>query len=273
MNSERVSYRCARERWSCLRSGFSACRGSSRNPAAICRLLLFSDVADVRQHFLAEQFERFHQLIGIFRARGLERQIDDAGAYLVAALLQLRDYLVRPTAEIDRQHPVDIGWPPPLASDVALIEFQQRGADPGLQREHRLPRILCQHLLRLLAGLGDQDVGAVDDLVRLRLPTVARALFLVVAGHLAHCVEWAERHAEADMVPRRKVAGLAAGAEGIHRRQRLLQRLWPDRKSTRLNSSHLVISYAVFCLKKKIAPQYQFAFWRSVRDANSCEAL
>src|SRR5256885_13228713 len=26
---------------------------------------------------------------------------------------------------------------------------------------------------------------------------------------------------------------------------------WQDRKSTRLNSSHLVISYAVFCLKKK----------------------
>src|SRR5256885_13273352 len=26
-----------------------------------------------------------------------------------------------------------------------------------------------------------------------------------------------------------------------------------DRKSTRLNSSHLVISYAVFCLKKKIS--------------------
>src|SRR5438132_5831506 len=28
-----------------------------------------------------------------------------------------------------------------------------------------------------------------------------------------------------------------------------------DRKSTRLNSSHTVISYAVFCLKKKICPQ------------------
>ena len=27
----------------------------------------------------------------------------------------------------------------------------------------------------------------------------------------------------------------------------------PDRKSTRLNSSHVVISYAVFCLKKKNA--------------------
>src|SRR5690606_39892602 len=28
-----------------------------------------------------------------------------------------------------------------------------------------------------------------------------------------------------------------------------------DRKSTRLNSSHVKISYAVFCLKKKITPQ------------------
>src|SRR5256885_10759612 len=31
----------------------------------------------------------------------------------------------------------------------------------------------------------------------------------------------------------------------------------PDRKSTRLNSSHLVISYAVFCLKKKKNPVMQ----------------
>src|SRR5256885_13864304 len=31
----------------------------------------------------------------------------------------------------------------------------------------------------------------------------------------------------------------------------LLNSASPDRKSTRLNSSHLVISYAVFCLKKK----------------------
>src|SRR5256885_5496650 len=30
-----------------------------------------------------------------------------------------------------------------------------------------------------------------------------------------------------------------------------ISRSSPDRKSTRLNSSHLVISYAVFCLKKK----------------------
>src|SRR5262245_64679222 len=34
-------------------------------------------------------------------------------------------------------------------------------------------------------------------------------------------------------------------------RRRARDRDVPDRKSTRLNSSHLGISYAVFCLKKK----------------------
>src|SRR5256885_13065988 len=35
-----------------------------------------------------------------------------------------------------------------------------------------------------------------------------------------------------------------------------------DRKSTRLNSSHLVISYAVFCLKKKKQNRYK-SYWSS----------
>src|SRR5256885_10706945 len=38
-----------------------------------------------------------------------------------------------------------------------------------------------------------------------------------------------------------------AGGGGVERRGTIGE----DRKSTRLNSSHLVISYAVFCLKKK----------------------
>src|SRR5260221_8875675 len=33
----------------------------------------------------------------------------------------------------------------------------------------------------------------------------------------------------------------------------------PDRKSTRLNSSHTVISYAVFCLKKKKNPNLEIS--------------
>src|SRR3712207_6891051 len=37
----------------------------------------------------------------------------------------------------------------------------------------------------------------------------------------------------------------------FHYRQHTYQSLFLDRKSTRLNSSHANISYAVFCLKKK----------------------
>src|SRR5256885_4512898 len=36
-----------------------------------------------------------------------------------------------------------------------------------------------------------------------------------------------------------------------------------DRKSTRLNSSHLVISYAVFCLKKTKLSSFEFAAVRT----------
>src|SRR2546426_3693953 len=39
-------------------------------------------------------------------------------------------------------------------------------------------------------------------------------------------------------------------------KQKLVGRVPIDRKSTRLNSSHLVISYAVFCLKKKSAERW-----------------
>src|SRR5690606_41696768 len=48
--------------------------------------------------------------------------------------------------------------------------------------------------------------------------------------------------------PRRPAArrSLGAGVRRCHRR---------DRKSTRLNSSHVKISYAVFCLKKKKTKQ------------------
>src|SRR5439155_21747292 len=35
----------------------------------------------------------------------------------------------------------------------------------------------------------------------------------------------------------------------------------PDRKSTRLNSSHVAISYAVFCLKKKTSSPSPQLYW------------
>src|SRR2546430_9180262 len=45
------------------------------------------------------------------------------------------------------------------------------------------------------------------------------------------------------------------------------ERLERDRKSTRLNSSHSQISYAVFCLKKKKQNQLIYLFTRSLEYA------
>src|SRR5260221_10203229 len=50
--------------------------------------------------------------------------------------------------------------------------------------------------------------------------------------------------------------GVCAGFQGL-----------TDRKSTRLNSSHTVISYAVFCLKKKKKENHQgFTLQRTTDD-------
>src|SRR5207244_6343992 len=50
---------------------------------------------------------------------------------------------------------------------------------------------------------------------------------------------------------RRQPFGTAVGPP-VDRRAAAAQALWfGDRKSTRLTSSHQIISYAVFCLKKK----------------------
>src|SRR5256885_12045179 len=54
-------------------------------------------------------------------------------------------------------------------------------------------------------------------------------------------------------------ANIAAGL-------RVLESKWnQDRKSTRLNSSHLVISYAVFCLKKKKRDRHAAILAQGVR--------
>src|SRR5437667_9334299 len=68
---------------------------------------------------------------------------------------------------------------------------------------------------------------------------------LRVDGH------WAIRCAQAGLGTR----GVSAVGSGTLRSpptsRRMLADFETDRKSTRLNSSHITISYAVFCLKKK----------------------
>src|SRR2546430_10155122 len=60
-----------------------------------------------------------------------------------------------------------------------------------------------------------------------------------------------------DALPIYDVAWKSAAIRGLARMRSMSENVWlagmplPDRKSTRLNSSHSQISYAVFCLKKK----------------------
>src|SRR3712207_7583928 len=66
----------------------------------------------------------------------------------------------------------------------------------------------------------------------------------------------------------RRVAGLSTELTDVseveYRRLRLERVvLVGDRKSTRLNSSHANISYAVFCLKKKKEPLCPSVLWLS----------
>src|SRR5437762_6419665 len=47
---------------------------------------------------------------------------------------------------------------------------------------------------------------------------------------------------------------------GVRRQLLVVIKARRDRKSTRLNSSHRCISYAVFCLKKKITASYDYSY-------------
>src|SRR5437763_5306277 len=84
-------------------------------------------------------------------------------------------------------------------------------------------------LFRSLAALIADETGASPDDIR---PRVAAGALMAVHRSL---IDYARRRA----LSRRGASTLAADLEA------------EDRKSTRLNSSHRCISYAVFCLKKK----------------------
>src|SRR5256885_1995532 len=100
-----------------------------------------------------------------------------------------------------------------LAPDVVLLDVRRRGMD-GLEA--------ARHLI-----------------VRKEPPAV-----IFTTAYDSYAVEAFDAHAVGYLLKPVRKEQLAAS---LARAGRLTR----DRKSTRLNSSHLVISYAVFCLKKK----------------------
>src|SRR5690625_6142847 len=90
-----------------------------------------------------------------------------------------------------------------------------------------------------------------NPLVRLRLPTLPpatrsrQALGLTAAAAEGQFKLQVCQSCNAVQYPPRELCHQCLSSK------LLWQRVKPDRKSTRLNSSHVAISYAVFCLKKK----------------------
>src|SRR5256885_13086926 len=100
-------------------------------------------------------------------------------------------------------------------------------------------------------GIRDYKVTGVQTCALPILPHRGRARGRRPDPRVARCVPRARGDARGAQARR-------AGDRGERR----------DRKSTRLNSSHLVISYAVFCLKKKtrLAEQHETLYITSMPD-------
>src|SRR5690606_39635211 len=96
---------------------------------------------------------------------------------------------------------------------------------------------------RTIAGIADHDLRAGAEHVHLRAESVDSDL-------ATRPVRDTQRHVRV-----RAVAALEGDVAPVGDRQGRVSApalTEIDRKSTRLNSSHVKISYAVFCLKKKI---------------------
>src|SRR3989454_1774522 len=118
---------------------------------------------------------------------------------------------------------------------IVAIEGGRQRRDALEEVGDRLEMVRLEH-----AGFAGGGVGVIRD----RVP-----------GREGQVLQVREREEFLDL--RRAVIGALAEADRPHLGERAdrqggaASHVLEDRKSTRLNSSHLVISYAVFCLKKK----------------------
>src|SRR3712207_4092554 len=120
--------------------------------------------------------------------------------------------------------------------------------DPGaaLRREWRVTSGLGGYAAGTLAGINTRRYHGL--LVAALMPPVARTV--LVAG----AVEWATYDGQRYPLSAQEYADGTVDPHG-YRHLQSFRLEGTDRKSTRLNSSHANISYAVFCLKKTLLRQ------------------
>src|SRR5690606_14083869 len=184
--------------------------------------------------------------LAVLGLRGAGDAGEDALDLLVAPLAGVRILVEECVAIVDR----------PLAGDdvvvrardhrvVDLHAVEVRGVDRLLRLVALVDEELDAHAAEVLlhealdlAGprLGERDVDA-DAQDRAVLDAVAAVRGALPAGLVQQGV--------------RLLRVIRPGAGGLDEAGRAASQDAGDRKSTRLNSSHVKISYAVFCLKKK----------------------
>src|SRR2546426_3484156 len=119
--------------------------------------------------------------------------------------------------------------------------------------------IMDEYSARILLGTFDHPVSALDISRRFAIPIAAcyrRIKELEGLGLVYVEAALPSRNGKGLQLYRSRLRSVRIAFEDGKLRARVelgacRPRRQSDRKSTRLNSSHLVISYAVFCLKKK----------------------
>src|SRR5438034_2282407 len=172
-------------------------------------------------------------------------EIAELSAHLDAATARLLDLI--------REFDARAGWNTGFRSCAEWLSWRV-GLDLGAARE----RVRVAHALGALPLMaealarGELSYAKVRALTRVATPETETRLLAVgrqgTAAHVERIVRgWrqVDRHAEAREAARRHAV------RALHVYQDEDGTVVIDRKSTRLNSSHTVISYAVFCLKKK----------------------
>src|SRR5947208_12142640 len=116
---------------------------------------------------------------------------------------------------------------------MTVVKPKSEGHSELLETADRLHSAAIHLLRRLRVGDRESGIG----------PAQLSALSVLVFGGPRSLGELAD----AEQVRPPTMSRIVSGLE----RAGLVKREATDRKSTRLNSSHQIISYAVFCLKKK----------------------
>src|SRR5438034_2391126 len=143
--------------------------------------------------------------------------------------------------------------------DMAMLDGQGRSANATATEDARLAKLTRDDFLSFMRGdprvtlelltALTQRLRRTDELLRHR---VSRNVNQEEALRMTFADRAADRIAEFGGSWKFIIFSMALFAVWVAANTVLLtRRPFEDRKSTRLNSSHTVISYAVFCLKKK----------------------